>query len=272
VSDEQVLLCADYSSLEIGIQGDFAARLFGDEQIIEMYLAQAAGVDMHSNNARNVFGRWLKWEVPSGDYAGQTVDHIPVDKFKKHPFGELCRNLVKAVWYGLAYGKFDFSTLPGADGKMIGSAVSESMREALLDSVPAMRAWFRWVEKYIRKHGGIYSLGGRWCDLTEEMAGEEWQHRRAFRRGYNFPMQATGAEIIGDAMVRLNADKEFRSLGYRTCLQVHDELVTRGPLEHLERATAILTHHMTNATANGTPLMFPLQVSVGHGANYSEAK
>jgi DNA polymerase I-like protein with 3'-5' exonuclease and polymerase domains len=248
--------------------------LFGDEQIVEMYRAQAEGVDMHSNNAREVFGRWLGWKVPEGlQYGGLRVDAIPVAEFKAHPFGKVCRDLIKAVWYGLAYGKFDFSTLRGADGKMIGRELSQRMREALLDAVPGMRSWFRWVERFVRKHHGIYSLGGRWCDLSAEMSSfEEWMHRRAFRRAFNFPMQATGAELIGDAMVRLLRDPEFRALGYRLCLQVHDELVTRGPLRHVERAGEILRHHMVSATANGTRLLLDLQVSVGHGPNYFEAK
>jgi DNA polymerase I-like protein with 3'-5' exonuclease and polymerase domains len=136
-----------------------------------------------------------------------------------------------------------------------------------------MRRWFRWVEQYVRKHHGIYSLGGRWCDLAPEMeSGEEWMQKRAFRRGYNFPFQATGAEIIGDAMVRVMRDEEFRELGYRVCLQVHDELVCRGPIENLQRAEELLRLHMTSATANGTPLLFPIAVSSGSGANYWEAK
>ncbi len=271
-----VLLVADYSSLEIGIQGDFALRLFGDDQIVRMYIDQAKGVDMHSNNARAVFGKWLGWKVPEGcEYAGLTVDHIPVETFKKHPHGKVCRDLIKAIWYGMAYGKgaYGFSTLVGADGKMIGEELAGKMVNALLDAVPAMRRWFEWVEAFVREHHGIYSLGGRWCDLSIEMeTDEEWMHRRAFRRAYNFPMQATGAEIIGNAMCRIRRDEEFRDLGYRVCLQVHDELVTRGPAENLSRAAEILTGHMTAATANGVPLMFPVQVSWGSGVNYGEAK
>jgi DNA polymerase I-like protein with 3'-5' exonuclease and polymerase domains len=267
---------ADYSSLEIGIQGDFAVRLFGDGQIVQMYVDQAKGVDMHSNNARNVFGKWLGMRVPAGmECAGETVDAIPVESFKGHPQGKVCRDLVKTLWYGMAYGKgaYGFSTLVGADGKMIGEDLAGKMVDALLDAVPAMRRWFRWVEQYVRKHHGIYSLGGRWCDLAPEMeSGEEWMQKRAFRRGYNFPFQATGAEIIGDAMVRVMRDEEFRELGYRVCLQVHDELVCRGPIENLQRAEELLRLHMTSATANGTPLLFPIAVSSGSGANYWEAK
>lgn len=283
--ETETLLVADYSSLEIGIQGDLCYRLFGDEQIIQKYIAQGKGVDMHSNNARDVFGTWLKWEIPKAvlfegkqvecKYAGKTAEYIPVEEFKKHPFGALLRSMIKAIWYGLAYGKgaYGFSTLPGADGKPIGEELAGRMVGALLDAVPGMRKWFAWVEEFVRKYHGIYSLGGRWCDLSEEMLSQlEWLIRRAFRRAYNFPMQASGAEIIGDAMVRINADAEWLALGYAICLQVHDELVTRGPLANMARAMEILTGHMLSATANGTQLLVGLQVSTGNGSNYYDAK
>ena len=276
------LLVADYSSLEIGIQGDLCLRLFDDDQIVRAYADQlpkdqgGPEIDMHSNNARNVFGVWLGWTVPEGQpYGGLTVDHIPVQEFKGHPFGKICRNLIKAIWYGMAYGKgaYGFSTLIGADGKMIGEETAGRMVNALLDAVPGMRKWFAWVQEYVREYHGIYSLGGRWCDLSVEMESpDEWMHQRAFRRAYNFPMQATGAEIIGDAMLRIGRDKALREMGYRICLQVHDELVLRGPELYIVEAKKLVTGHMCAATANGTPLLFPVQVSAGHGGNYYDAK
>jgi hypothetical protein len=292
---KQTLLVSDYSSLEIGIQGDFCKRLFGDDQLVKGYLAQFPAdpkdaVDLHSNNARNVFGTWLKWTVPLKmttkdeygnkketvpEYAGENVSAIPVAKFKKHPFGALLRDMIKAIWYGLAYGKgaYGFATLVGHDGKMLGEERAQEMVDALLSAVPGMRKWFAWVEKFVRDHHGIYSLGGRWCDLSIEMeSGDEWRERRAFRRAYNFPMQATGAEIIGDAMVRVMRCLLLRRLGFRTCLQVHDELVLRGPLVHADEAKTILVGHMRSATANGTPLLFQPEVSAGYADNYGEAK
>ncbi len=278
-TSEQTLLVADYSSLEIGIAGDLHMRLFGDNQTLLAYKAQldpVHPVDLHSNNAREVFGRWLKWKVPAGmEYAGQTVDAIPVAVFKKHPFGAVLRDMIKAIFYGMAYGKgaYGFATLAGPDGKPIGEQKAGEMVDALLNAVPAMRKWFDWCDDYVRKHHGIYSLGGRWCDLSNEMAtDDEWQHKRAFRRAYNFPMQATGAEIIGDAMVRVMRCVPLRRLGFRTCLQVHDELVLRGPLANAEAAKGLLVGHMRSATANGTKLLVQVEVSCSYASNYGEAK
>jgi DNA polymerase I-like protein with 3'-5' exonuclease and polymerase domains len=282
---EQTLVVADYSSLEVGIQGDFCSRLFGDNQILEMYAKQESEkLDIHCLTAREVFGRWLKWTVP--DYvtvegkpvkcslAGKTADHIPTEEFKAHPYGAILRDLIKAVRYGMAYGKTDygFALLVGADGKMIGQQTARAMMDALFQAEPGQLKWMRWCEEFIREHGGIYSLDGRWCDLSHLMGGDEWAQRAAFRKGYNFPMQATGAGIMGEAMAALWRCPKFNRLGMKVCLQVHDELVARGPAKHTERATKLMVHHMKSATANGTKLLVDLQVGVGAGYNYFEAK
>ena len=291
---KHTLLVADYSSLEIGIQGDLCKRLFDDDQLIEAYKAQlhpTNPVDLHSNNARNVFGTWLKWTVPmkmtvkdkstgekkeiKPEYAGLRADKIPVAEFKEHPFGKKLRDLIKAIWYGLAYGKrgYGFQTLCGGDGKEIGLAMADWMVEALLDAVPGMRKWDEWVKKFVRKYHGIYSLGGRWCDLERECStGDDWDFARAVRRALNFPMQATGAEIIGDAMVRINRCANFKRTGFRVCLQVHDELVARGPLDNVVLAQQLLIKHMREATANGTQLLVQVEVSSSYAQNYGECK
>jgi DNA polymerase I-like protein with 3'-5' exonuclease and polymerase domains len=272
----EMLLVADYSALEIGVMADLCARLLGDNQLVEAYKDQAKDIDIHSVNAREVFGRWLKWTVPAGlQYAGLPVDVIPVAEFKKHPHGKVLRNMAKAIWFGLAFGKeaYGFSTLAGADGDMIGEKLAHQMVEAMLDAVPGLRKWFAWVEDFVRKNHGIYSLGGRWCDLSREMeTDDEWQHKRAFRRARNFPTQSSGADIVGDAMVRINRCPIMLSTGYRLILNVHDELVMRGPVENLDDARELLVEHMTSATANGVKLLLPLQVATGHGGNYHEAK
>jgi DNA polymerase I-like protein with 3'-5' exonuclease and polymerase domains len=287
---QHTLLVSDYSSLEIGIPGDLCQRLFGDGQLIQAYRDQLPAplgldVDLHSNNARNVFGTWLKWTVPpkmkvkgqevEPKYAGQNVNQIPVNEFKEHPFGKRLRDMIKAIWYGLAYGKrgFGFQTLKGVDGKQIGLKMADKMVDALLDAVPGMRLWDEWVRDYVRDNHGIYSLGGRWCDLERECStGDDWDFARAVRRALNFPMQATGAEIIGDAMVRLSRCPMWRDTGFRVCLQVHDELVARGPEVNVKEAQRILVGHMRSATANGTKLLFQVECSSSYALNYAECK
>lgn len=291
-SEEQTLLVADYSSLEVGILGDFCLRLFGDRQILDKYddqLPKRGKKDIHVTTAKEVFGKWLKWKVPpfvitgTGSeekrvpcpHVGKSVLEIPTDGFKADPYGGVLRKQIKEIRYGLAYGKsvWGFSTLVGADGKWIGEELAGRMVNALLDAEPGQRRWQQWVEAYVREHHGIYSLDGRWCDLSLEMeSGDEWQEKRAIRRALNFPCQATGAGIITDAMIRIVNCPLLRRLGFRLCLEVHDELVLRGPLRNVEAAIELVVGHMKAATANGIKLLVDLQVSAAYASNYFDAK
>lgn len=289
--EEQTLLVADYSSLEVAILGDFCLRLFGDSQIIGKYNDQlpvdqgGKGKDIHVGTAKEVFGRWLKWKVPEYvlrdkervpcPFVGKSVLDIPDELFKTDPYGEVLRDNIKEIRYGMAYGKEDygFQFLVGADGKWIGLDVAGNMVNAMLAAEPGQRKWQAWVRDFVYRHHGIYSLDGRWCDLSIEMeSGNEWEYRRAVRRALNFPCQATGAGIIGDALRRISACPALRRLGFRVCLQVHDELVLRGPLRNVEAARVLVKKHMQSATANGVRLLVELQVSTNYGPNYYEAK
>ena len=252
----------------------------------ELALAVQPGApDIHCENARMVYGSFLGWRVPERfnvdgkpqlcTYAGETVDKIPTADFKKHPYGAFLRGNIKTTFYGWCYGKrgYGFATLDDGNGGMIGEKAGDEVVAGLLAAMPGLGKWERWVEGYVDEHHGIYSLGGRWCDLSTEMSsGEDWMRRWAYRRALNFPSQASAADIIGDALNRVQGCWELRALEYETCLQVHDELVMRGPEELVGEAGGLLRHHMVSATANGTRLIVPLQVSVGHGADYFEAK
>lgn len=283
-------LAGDFSGLEVGVQGDWCLRLFGDDQIVQMYLDQAKGQDIHCNNAKEVFGRWLKFRVPAEmvdkktkakftpKFAGQSVMDIPTEEFKAHPFGSILRGNIKEVWYGFAYGKrgYGFQTLRDADGKMMGESRADEMVAALMKAVPGTRSWSDWVEEYVLEHRGIYSLGGRWCPLYHLVfdGAPQWMIKKAVRRALNFPMQATGADIIGDAMVRVASCPVLRKLGYFIVLQIHDELVLIGPKKHFDRAKKYLKKHMEAATANGVRLLFQLQVGVNDepASSYIECK
>lgn len=279
-----IVLVADYSALEVVILADLCKRLFGDTQLVEMVAPGAP--DIHVENARLVFGHYLGWRVPETasvdgkqvkcSYAGERVDAIPTAEFKAHPFGAILRGMIKTVWYGLQYGKgaYGFSILPGPDGKPIGERVAGDMLAGIEKAVPGPFKWQRWCRDFVDKYRGIYSLGGRWCPLYEETAdgAPDWLRARGYRRAYNFPMQATGAEIIGNAMVLLAQCAEWIASQFSVFLQVHDELASKGFLEQLATAAKAKKRAMESATANGTPLIVPLQVSVEYGPNYYDTQ
>lgn len=272
----EILVVGDYKALEVVILADFGIRLFRDPQLSRMI--EPGAPDIHCINAQKIFGEYLHWEFEHDtnypQLTGLTVDKADWKTFKKHWYGKYLRFLIKAVWYGLSYGKSDygFQTLEDASGKMIGKKLAGDLVEGTKAAVPVMGLWHAYVADQIRKYGGIYTLGGRWLELSELAAKDDWGFASACRKADNHPMQGTGAEIVNNALVRVYKCKKLKALGFKTFIQVHDELGLRGPAGNGKAAGELLNHHMNSATANGVPLLIKLQTSIGMGYDYYTAK
>lgn len=272
----EILVVGDYKALEVVILADLGLRLWGDNQVAEMIKPGAP--DIHCINAQKVFGEFLGWTFEHDnsypELTGKSVDKTDWKTFKKHWYGKYLRFMIKAVWYGLSYGKSDygFQTLEDVKGKMIGKQLAGKLVDGIKSAVPVMRKWHDYVANSIRTYGGIYTLGGRWLDVSELAKKDEWGFASACRKADNFPPQGTGAEIINDALIRVRRSPGLRKLGFRTFIQVHDELGLRGPAENGPAACPLLDECMSGATANGVKLLVPLQTSIGMAYDYYSAK
>lgn len=272
----EILVVGDYTALEAVILGDIGIRLFDDDQVAKMIAPGAP--DIHCVNAQKIFGEYLRWEFLEDknypELTGKTVDKTDWKTFKKHWYGKYLRFMIKAVWYGLSYGKSDygFQTLEDVNGKMIGKKLAGELVEGTKSAVPVMRKWHDWVAQSIRIYGGIYTLGGRWLDVSDLANRDDWGFASACRKADNFPPQGTGAEIINDAMVRVSRHKGLKELKFRTFIQVHDELGLRGPIAGAEKAKIYLGECMDGATANGVKLLVQLQTKIGIAYDYYSAK
>ena len=91
----------------------------------------------------------------------------------------------------------------------------------------------------------------------------------AERIAVNMPIQGTAADILKRAMIDLHAALVERAdLGARMILTVHDELLLEVREESVDEAAALVRDRMANAAA----LVVPLDVDVGMGKNWKEAK
>lgn len=255
-----VLVVADYSALEVVILAHILIVLFGDPQLAE--LTKPGAPDIHSVNARKVFGTHLGWT----DDEGRKVAEYDLAEFKKKgSFGEKLRKLIKTIWYGLMYGKGAYgfgSSLTDDEGNPIGEELAGRIVDALLAEIPGIRRYQEWVRQFIWEHLGIPSLGGRWCPLADLIKmGSAWAMGRAWRRALNFPMQASGADIVGAAMVLVHNDPQLREWGFRVILQIHDEIVLEGPEEHAEEARLRVKYLMENAYALAVGLQVQAKVA-----------
>lgn len=252
------LLCADFSQLEVVILAHICYRLFGATGLLNKL--QPGQPDLHSLTAKFVFGDIL------GDARAKIA---PLDDFK----GALkyLRNLIKAIRYGLNYGKGAVgfgNTLFDSEGNPLGEDRAQELIDGLLEFDPEIREYQEWVWRYIREHEGIISLLGRWCPLPDANSWKMGLRNRAWRRALNYPMQSGGQEVTAAAMIAAFNDDVLKDCGYAMTLQVHDELVGLVPEDSADRATERLNWVMCNAL----PLDAPLAVSAHHAERWSEAK
>jgi DNA polymerase-1 len=261
------LLVADETALEVVILGHLLITLFDDHQLADM--AAPGAPDIHSVNARLVFGKYLGWTAH-----GRKVESYPLEAFKAADYPELVqlRQDIKAVWYGLMYGKsaYGFATsLRDAQGNPIGENAAQRIIDALFAAVPGVPRYQDYVASYVKEHHGIPGLGGAWCDLSElTKSGDEWRIKRAIRIGQNYPMQEGGARVIGHSMVEIGADEALRAVGLLLERQIHDELDFRFPIGADEGfIRERINKHMTSY-----PLESVLSVKMGTGYTWDDCK
>lgn len=264
----EVLIAADQSQLEMVILAHITTELFGEPgRYLASFLAPGAP-DLHSSNARGVYGGFLGQSHPDG----RSLLDIAVDEWKKDEYLAQLRNYVKSIWYGLQYGKDTYGfgrTLLDQHGMPIGEERAAGFVAGLKASQPAVQCWQDWVAERVSEDKYSWSLGGRIADFRKQVnSGNKWEWARAYRKYLNFPMQASGADILAAIMIRIAACPELKSLGARLCLQVHDEVVLRCQEKNKDRAMELVKDYMETTVK----LSLPMRSSVGYGKTYWDAK
>jgi DNA polymerase-1 len=102
-----------------------------------------------------------------------------------------------------------------------------------------------------------------------EITSRNGQIRAAAERvAVNLPIQGTAADILKRAMIDTHAALEQSGTGARMILTVHDELLFEAPDKAADEVAALVRDKMANAV----PLSVPLEVDVGIGDNWKQAK
>jgi DNA polymerase-1 len=229
----ETLLTADYSQIEMRIM----AHLSEDAGLIEAF---NSGEDLHR-------------------FVGARIFHI--DPSEVTP---IQRTKVKAMSYGLAYGLSAFGL-----SKQLRIETSEA-RELMADYFArfgAVRDYLRGVVEQARTDGYTTTIFGRRRPFSDLTSTNRVLRENAERQALNSPIQGSAADVIKRAMLGVDADIRERTLGSRMLLQVHDELVLEVAPGELEELTEIVRSRMAGAAS----LSVPLDVQLGHGANWDDA-
>ena len=228
------LISADYSQIELRV----LAHLSGDEALT---LAFARGEDIHDQTALKVFG-----------------ENSGLDKHE-------LRRRSKIVNYALLYGKTAFTL-----AKDIGVSQQEAQKfiDAYFAGFPQVRAFIDRTLDDARRTGVVKTMFGRRRPVPE-LTSKNGQIRAAAERvAVNLPIQGTAADILKRAMIDVHAALASEFPQARMILTVHDELLFEAP-EQITDSVAALVREKMAATV---PLSVPLDVDVGIGDNWKEAK
>ena len=229
-----VLISADYSQIELRV----LAHLSGDDTLIAAF---ERGDDIHDQTATKVFG------------ADSTLDPHEL------------RRRAKIVNYALLYGKTAFTL-----AKDIGvtQQAAQTFIDAYFAGFPMVRAFIDKTLEDARVSGFVQTIFGRRRSVPELTSRNGMIRAASERVAVNMPIQGTAADILKKAMIDVHAALAESHPRAKMILTVHDELLFESPKEEADAVAAIVKQKMSAAV----PLRVPLDVDVGIGENWKEAK
>jgi DNA polymerase I len=228
------LISVDYSQIELRV----LAHLSGDETLTAAFSRRE---DIHDQTARKVFG--------------------PNPGLDRHEL----RRRAKIVNYALLYGKTAFTL-----AKDIGvtQQAAQEFIDAYFAGFPKVRGFIDRTLEDARRTGVVTTMFGRRRPVPEITSRNGQIRSAAERVAVNLPIQGTAADILKRAMIDVYAALNERFPSARMILTVHDELLFEAPAEQADDVASLVSDKMARAV----PLNVPLDVDVGIGENWKEAK
>ena len=227
------LVAADYSQIELRIM----AHLSGDKGLLRAF---EQGRDIHKTTAAEVFGTG--------------PDAVSAEQ----------RRAAKAINFGLIYGMSAFGL---ARQLGIGRAEAERYVNLYFARYPGVKQYMEQTRAGAREAGYVETLYGRRLYLPDIKARNANRRQYAERTAINAPMQGAAADIIKLAMIDIDGWLQGAALDARMIMQVHDELV----FEVNTAALAEFKRELNRRMCANDRLRVPLEVAIGHGANWDEA-
>ncbi len=227
------ILAADYSQIELRIM----AHLSRDPALVTAFRKNA---DVHRATAAEVFG--------------VAPEAVTEDQ----------RRAAKAINFGLIYGMSAFGL---ARQLRIDRNEAQAYCDRYFMRYPAVRAFMEEMRQKARADGYVETLRGRRLYVPDIQAQNQNRRQYAERTAINAPMQGTAADLIKEAMIRVDAWIRSSQAPALMIMQVHDELV----FEVDEDAVDEVGRTVRDLMAQVADLSVPIEVDVGVGTSWAEA-
>jgi DNA polymerase I len=231
---ENVFISADYSQIDLRVLAHYS----GDTRMKQAF---HDGKDIHAWTARQIFGIEENREV-SRDY----------------------RNIAKTVNFGVIYG-------------MTPHGLSQSLHIPMKEAKQFIEMYFRTfpgVQDFIYKaiqsakdSGYAITLLGRRRPIPELQSSNHRVQSFGERLAVNTVIQGTSADIIKKAMISIDATLR-ETFQTKMILQIHDEIITEGPISEQSVVQEWIQKSMTTTTSLGVPLM----IQMHHGKTLAYLK
>jgi DNA polymerase-1 len=164
--------------------------------------------------------------------------------------------------FGVIYGISAFGLAP-----RIGTSREEARRliDELFEQFPGIRRYIDETLAAGERDGYVQSLFGRRRRM-DDLRTKGPRQAAARREAINAPIQATAADLMKLAMIRIDQALRDQGLATRMLLQVHDELIFEAPDAEVEQVVALVRREMEGVYE----LRVPLEVGVEVGHNWEE--
>jgi DNA polymerase-1 len=230
-----LLLCADYSQVELRILAHFSA----DPALLAAF---AADQDVHATVAAEVFG-------------------VPLDRVTREQ-----RNHAKTINFGIIYGVTPYGLARRIEGLDLAGATK--LIAEYKQRFPGIEVFLRRCVQQALDQGYVTTILGRRRAIPEIYATNFNQRSLGERLAINSVVQGSAADLIKVAMVNVQRRIDRERQPARLLLQIHDELVLETPAERAADHAAIVREEMERAMA----LRVPLKADVGIGPDWLSAK
>ncbi len=227
------IISADYSQIELRV----LAHLSRDEELLRAF---AAGEDIHSLTASDVFGVFPEM------------------------VNQEMRRQAKVINFGIIYGMSAFGL---AKELGVTQKLAQAYIEGYFRKYKGVRSYLDGVLEQARRDGYVTTLLNRRRYLPELASTNQMVRQFAERMAINTPLQGTAAELLKVAMLKIAADLAAHDFAAAMIMQVHDELVLEAPEEETETVMTLVKKEMEGAYG----LLVPLRVDIGAGKNWDEA-
>lgn len=253
-------LVVDYSQLELRVMAHMA-------KCKSMIDAFAAGGDFHSRTAVDMYPH-IRQAIADGKCLLEEDPKRPDMPYVKHMY-ESERRGAKVVNFSIAYGKtehglsIDLVISVTAAGKVI---------MAWYESRPEVLDWQKGQIRKARKNGYVRTLGGRYRPVLGINSNASGVRYAAERKVKNTPIQGGAADIVASAMIQIHKEADFRKMGWRINLQVHDEIIMHGPQKYGAEVEERVRYLMEHPFGPGRDLRVALPVDGSRNQTWFLAK